>query len=126
MSWRCVIVIAALLPMACQRSSDLQAGRAAEEVDWAALMQTIAKMHASISSMRPSGNSDVDFATVMLPHHQAAIDMAKAELLLGSDPQMRRVAQEIITDQQSEIVLMERWLKQRGTAPPGSRSGTHP
>jgi uncharacterized protein (DUF305 family) len=42
--------------------------------------------------------------------------MAKTELLYGKDPQMRRLAQEIITDQQSEIELMERWLKQRESA----------
>jgi uncharacterized protein (DUF305 family) len=48
----------------------------------------------------------------MLPHHQAAIDMARAQLLYGKDPQMRRIAQEIITDQQSEIELMQLWLKQ--------------
>ena len=48
----------------------------------------------------------------MLPHHQAAIDMAKTQLLYGKDPQMRRLAQEIITDQQSEIALMHLWLKQ--------------
>jgi hypothetical protein len=39
--------------------------------------------------------------------------MAKALLLYGKDPQMRRLAQEIITDQQSEIELMQLWLKQR-------------
>jgi uncharacterized protein (DUF305 family) len=39
--------------------------------------------------------------------------MAKAELLYGKDPQMRRLAQEIITDQQSEIELMQLWLQQR-------------
>jgi uncharacterized protein (DUF305 family) len=50
----------------------------------------------------------------MLPHHQAAIDMAKAELLHGTDPQMRRLAQEIITDQQSEIELMQLWHKEHG------------
>ena len=60
-----------------------------------------------------SGNSDVDFVRLMLPHHQAALDMAKTQLLYGKDPQMRRLAQEIITDQQSEIELMQRWLKQR-------------
>jgi uncharacterized protein (DUF305 family) len=53
---------------------------------------------------------------LMLPHHEAAIDMAKTELLYGKDPQMRRLAQEIITDQQSEIELMQRWLKQRAPA----------
>jgi uncharacterized protein (DUF305 family) len=50
---------------------------------------------------------------LMLPHHQAAIDMAKTQLLYGKDPQMRRLAQEIITDQQLEIELMQRWLKQQ-------------
>jgi uncharacterized protein (DUF305 family) len=54
----------------------------------------------------------------MLPHHQAAIDMARTQLLYGKDPQMRRLAQEIITDQQLEIELMQRWLKQQQTAPP--------
>jgi uncharacterized protein (DUF305 family) len=49
----------------------------------------------------------------MLPHHQAAIDMAKTQLLYGQDAQMRRLAQEIITDQQSEIELMQLWLRQR-------------
>ena len=48
----------------------------------------------------------------MLPHHQGAIDIAKTQLLFGKDPQMRRLAQEIITDQQSEIELMQLWLKQ--------------
>jgi uncharacterized protein (DUF305 family) len=52
----------------------------------------------------------------MLPHHQAAIDMAKTQLLYGKDAQMRRLAQEIITDQQLEIELMQRWLKQRESA----------
>jgi uncharacterized protein (DUF305 family) len=50
----------------------------------------------------------------MLPHHQAAIDMARVELTQGKDPQMRRLAQEIIVDQQSEIDLMHLWLKQHG------------
>jgi uncharacterized protein (DUF305 family) len=46
-----------------------------------------------------SGNNDEDFVRLMLPHHQGALDIAKAYLLHGKDPQMRRLAQEIITDQ---------------------------
>jgi uncharacterized protein (DUF305 family) len=52
----------------------------------------------------------------MLPHHQAALDMAKTQLLYGKDPQMRRLAQEIITDQRLEIELMQHWLKQEQPA----------
>jgi uncharacterized protein (DUF305 family) len=61
-----------------------------------------------------TGDPDHDFVTMMIPHHQGAIDMAKALLLYGKDPQLRRLAQEIITDQQSEIQLMQLWLKQHG------------
>jgi uncharacterized protein (DUF305 family) len=61
-----------------------------------------------------TGDPDRDFVTMMIPHHQGAIDMAKAILLYGKDPQVRRLAQEIITDQQSEIQLMQLWLKQQG------------
>lgn len=80
-------------------------------------------MHAAMASVKPSGDGDVDFVKLMLPHHQAAVDMAKAELMYGKDPQMRRLAQEIITDQQSEIELMQLWLKQRnaGTSKPGAK-----
>jgi len=83
-----------------------------EDSSWSALTASIEKMHTAMSSVKSSGNSDTDFASLMLPHHQAAIDMAKAELVNGKDPQMRRLAQEIITDQQSEIELMQLWLRQ--------------
>jgi len=73
----------------------------------------MAKMHAAMASVEPSGNSDVDFVKLMLPHHQTAIDMAITQLKYGNDPQMRRLAQEVIIDQQSEIELMHLWLKQR-------------
>jgi uncharacterized protein (DUF305 family) len=80
---------------------------------WSALMGTMESMHAAMELVTPSGDSDVDFVSLMLPHHRAALDMARAELLYGKDPQMRRLAQEIVTDQQSEIALMQLWLKRR-------------
>ena len=82
--------------------------------NWSELIASMDKMHMAMSAVARSGNGDVDFVKLMLPHHQAAIDMAKTELLYGKDPQMRRLAQEIITDQQLEIELMQRWLKQQG------------
>jgi uncharacterized protein (DUF305 family) len=80
---------------------------------WNELMVSMQKMDVAMGSIEPSGNDDIDFVRLMLPHHQAAIEMAKAELLYGTDPQMRRLAQEIIADQESEIDLMQLWLKQR-------------
>jgi uncharacterized protein (DUF305 family) len=71
------------------------------------------KMHDDMSAIERTGNADADFVRLMLPHHQAAVDMARVQLLYGKDPQMRRLAQEIITDQQLEIQLMQLWLKQQ-------------
>jgi len=73
-------------------------------------MDGISRMHAAMSSVQPSGDDDVDFARLMLSHHQGAVEMAKAELLHGRDVRLRRLAQEIITDQESEIQLMRLWL----------------
>jgi uncharacterized protein (DUF305 family) len=78
-----------------------------------------ASMTAMIGSMKAAamnGNVDHDFAAMMIPHHEGAIEMAKAELSFGKDPTMRRLAQEILVDQKSEIDAMNLWLaKQSGT-----------
>jgi hypothetical protein len=92
--------------------------QATVNIDWSELIASMDKMHMAMGAIEQSGNSDVDFVRLMLPHHQAAIDMAKTQLLYGKDPQMRRLAQEIITDQQLEIELMQRWLKQRESTQP--------
>src|ERR1700726_929404 len=54
----------------------------------------------------PSGDVDTDFAAMMIPHHQGAIDMAQAELRHGRNEQLRRIAQGIIVEQQQEIAAM--------------------
>jgi uncharacterized protein (DUF305 family) len=82
---------------------------------WREMMSSMHTMHAAMESAEASGDGDVDFVQLMLPHHQAAVEMAKTQLLYGRDPEMRRLAQEIIADQQSEIALMQLWLKQHGT-----------
>ena len=86
------------------------------EPDWSELVASMDKMHMAMAAIERSGDTDVDFVRLMLPHHEGAIEMAKVELLYGKDPQMRRLAQEIITDQQLEIELMQRWLKAHESA----------
>ena len=109
-----------------ERSHAHQGAHAADP-DWSELNSSMQTMHVAMTLVEPSGDSDVDFVRLMLPHHQAAIEMAKAQLLYGKDPQMRRLAQEIITDQQSEIQLMQLWLKQHGPdAPQGIQTPTVP
>jgi uncharacterized protein (DUF305 family) len=113
-TWAIVLVftLASSLPTPARQSAAQGQGEQDAGVAWSELEQGMEKMHAGMHSIEPSGDNDIDFVRLMLPHHQAAIDMAKAVLAHGKDPQMRRLAQEIITDQQSEIDLMRLWLKQ--------------
>jgi hypothetical protein len=73
------------------------------------------KMMAGMN-VRPTGDVDADFAAMMIPHHQGAIDMAVAELRYGKNEQLRRISQEIIVDQQQEIVAMRLALGQKPSA----------
>jgi uncharacterized protein (DUF305 family) len=57
-------------------------------------------------AVKPAGDVDVDFVAMMVPHHQGAIDMALAVLRHGRNPQIKRLAQEIIVTQQQEIAAM--------------------
>jgi hypothetical protein len=100
-----------LAPQNAARGGD---NRTATGGAWSELTTAMQTMHSEMASARSSGDSDVDFVRVMVPHHRAALDMAKAELLHGRDPELRRLAQEIVADQQSEIELMNLWLKCRG------------
>jgi uncharacterized protein (DUF305 family) len=70
---------------------------------------SMTQMDRGMAAAPMNDNVDHDFATMMLPHHQGAIDMAKAELCYGKDPVMRRLA-EIIVGQQSEIAAMQLWI----------------
>jgi uncharacterized protein (DUF305 family) len=84
--------------------------------------QAMDDMHEQMHGVKSSGNVDEDFVRLMLPHHQAAIEMAKVELLCGKDGVNRRLAQEIIVDQQSEIDLMRLWLSKHDSQKPASNT----
>jgi uncharacterized protein (DUF305 family) len=86
-----------------------------------AMKDSMERMDNGMKSAPMNGDIDHDFATMMMPHHQGAIDMAKAELLYGKDPVMRRLAEEIIVDQQSEIQAMQLWLSKQPTTTPEGR-----
>ena len=62
-------------------------------------------------TVKPTGDVDADFTAMMIPHHQGAIDMAQAELRYGRNEQLRRIAQEIIVEQQQEIAIMRGFLE---------------
>jgi Domain of unknown function (DUF305) len=85
--------------------------------------KAMSKMMAGMA-VKPSGDIDRDFAAMMIPHHQGAIDMAQAELRHGKNEQLRRIAQEIIVDQLQEIAAMK--LALGDPLPPSVASPTEP
>ena len=72
-----------------------------------------AGMQAMMKDMHAAGftgNPDVDFLAMMIPHHQGAVEMARLALIHGKDPLTRRVAEEIIASQTAEIAAMKERL----------------
>jgi uncharacterized protein (DUF305 family) len=76
-------------------------------------MRAMERMDKDMARVTMDGDVDHDFAAMMIPHHGGAIDMAKAELAYGKDPVMRRMAQEILVEQQSEIDAMNLWASKK-------------
>jgi uncharacterized protein (DUF305 family) len=72
--------------------------------------EATARMHAAMH-VSYTGDPDRDFARMMIPHHQGAIDMALAELRYGKDERLRRLAQEIVVAQKQEIEAMKLALR---------------
>jgi hypothetical protein len=107
------------LPQSVARPAAMQAEARFLAENRAAMAKMIDGM-----AIKPSGDVDTDFAAMMIPHHQGAIDMAKAELRYGRNEQLRRIAQEIIVEQQQEVVAMHLALGQ--PLPPSAPSPAQP
>jgi uncharacterized protein (DUF305 family) len=84
------------------------ADRPAHSAEQSFLSKNRAAMNTMMAAMtiRPTGDVDRDFVAMMVPHHQGAVDMAKAELEYGHNEQLRQLAHEIVAMQQQEIKIM--------------------
>lgn len=78
-----------------------------------AYKQANMKMHKDMD-IAYSGNADADFLRGMIPHHQGAIDMARIVLAHGKDPEVRKLAEAIVRDQEKEVAMMREMLKTLG------------
>lgn len=79
-------------------------------------MKAMQDMDAAMAAMTMTGDAGVDFAAMMIPHHQAAIEMAKSYLASGgNDPELTTLSNEIIAAQEREIAQLQAWLARNKT-----------
>jgi hypothetical protein len=121
---RLALVAAALIVAATSSSALQHLAASPEEAPFLAEIEAAIKKMMAAMDIKPSGDVDQDFVAMMVPHHHGAIDMAQAELLYGRNEQLRRIAQEIVVEQQQEIAAMRLALGQ--PLPPSVSSPDQP
>ena len=119
-------VAASGLPEACRAQADTMSMGEAAPADeghamgqmtaadeaHTALMAGMKSMNDDMAAAAMAENIDVAFVCSMIPHHQGAIDMARAELKYGTDEWAKAFAQKVIDAQTQEIADMTKWIEE--------------
>jgi len=74
------------------------------------MMSAMDKMSRDMAAVPMTGDTDREFAQMMIPHHQGAIDMARNEIARGKNPEMMKLARDVVAAQDKEIAQMKAWL----------------
>lgn len=113
MRWLLVLWLAAASAVAEERRHEVPDGKnvSASYARFSAQMDAgMGKMMHDMHAAPASGNVEIDFLEMMIPHHEGAVEMARLLLVHGRDPVTRRLAEEIIASQTVEIAGMKRRL----------------
>ncbi|MGP0148598.1 CopM family metallochaperone [Pseudomonas oryzihabitans] len=78
------------------------------------MQKSMETMHQGMEEGLKAKDPDLAFAKGMLAHHEGAVDMARYQLQHGKDPEMRKLAEDIIQAQQKEIDQLNRWITAHG------------
>ncbi len=69
-------------------------------------------MKQDMGSMKMSGDTDYDFATMMRMHHQQGVNRAEVEIAHGKDEKMKAMARKMVASQKKEIAEFDQWLSE--------------
>lgn len=105
---------AARAPMSGMDHSTMDMGDATAPGAMAGYMAAMDAMNDAMAGMESTGDADVDFLMMMIPHHRSAVDMSRALLLEAKDPEVRALAEAVIATQEAEIATMEAMLGRLG------------
>jgi uncharacterized protein (DUF305 family) len=106
-SRRAFVAGAAALPAAALAQHHPEPPLASPAREFSSEMHRVMKaMLDAMDAARMVGDPDRDFLTMMIPHHEGAVEMARLVLIHGRDPLVRQLAEEIIASQQAEIQSM--------------------
>ena len=126
---RDAIIVGGVLLTAFAAGGASPSARAAADSFGSLMHASMERMHRAMA-LPGTGDPDRDFAAMMIPHHQGAIEMAEAQLRFGRDERLRRLAQGIIVEQTQEIAVMRQVLGTLPTAldrpPMAGHAHTHP
>lgn len=76
-----------------------------------AYMEAMTRMNAAMAATEMTGDPTRDFALMMIPHHQSAIDMARALLDEPNvDSEIKALAEAVVSSQSKEIEQLRAWL----------------
>jgi uncharacterized protein (DUF305 family) len=110
------IIASQTAEIATMRAADAQLAEAGVKVGSLGVPHSMMGMDMDPSMLKNAGPFDAAFIKMMVPHHQGAVTMAKAELAKGTDPQLEQLARDIISAQQREIAQMRARLKTAGSS----------
>lgn len=79
-----------------------------------AYMMAMNKLFEQMGAMQMSGDPDMDFAMMMIPHHESAIAMAEELLKNGKDENLKKMAEKMKADQEKEVAELQKWLEAHG------------
>ncbi|MEO6542235.1 MAG: DUF305 domain-containing protein [Ferruginibacter sp.] len=85
-----------------------------------AVKETMDKMMQKMHTMKITGNNDIDFAAMMIEHHNGAVEMSKVEITKGTNAELKAFAQKVIDDQTKEITFMQEAISKAPKATSGN------